>query len=134
LSRQADLDFLEAHDDLVRVQDTHNANDDNETTARKDGDIDNAEQHVQDLENKRHNMRVAWVTARHVQRVRAVDTIPPPPFPDDSFFEEKDDCGFPAFNWGKWIAYVRSRLLNQDTWIIQDRNFYTGLTNLRRNI
>jgi len=109
LSQQADLDFLEAHDDLMRAQDTHDANDDNKTAARKDGDIDDAEHHIQDLENKRHNMRVAWVTAQHVQRVRVVDAIPPPPFPDDSFFEEKDDCGFPAFNWGKWIAYVCSR-------------------------
>ena len=114
LSRQVDLDFLEAHDDLVRVQDTQNSNDDEATTARKDGDVDDCEQHVQALEDKRHNMRVAWITARHVQRVKVVDTIPPP-FPDDSFFEEKDDCGFPAFDWGKWIAYVSSR---SSKWII----------------
>jgi hypothetical protein len=51
-------------------------------------------------------MRVAWVTARHVQRVRVVDAIPPPPFPDDTFSEDVDDCGFTEFKWGKWIAYV----------------------------
>jgi hypothetical protein len=106
LSRQADLDFLEAHDDLVRAKDTQDGDDDDETAAKKDGDIEDRTQHIQALEDKRHNMRVAWLTARHVQRVRVVDTIPPPPFPDESFFMEKDDCGFPAFNWGKWIAYV----------------------------
>ncbi|TVY39143.1 hypothetical protein LOCC1_G007326 [Lachnellula occidentalis] len=104
LSRQADLDFLEAHDNLARAQNTQNSNFDEAGTAQRDEDIDDCEEHVRALENKRHDMRVAWITARHVQRVRVVDSIPPP-FPDDSFFEYQDDCGFPAFDWGKWIAY-----------------------------
>jgi hypothetical protein len=55
-------------------------------------------------------MRVAWVTARHVQRVRVVDVMNPPRFPDDSFFFEEDDCGFKQFNWVKWLAYVSLRI------------------------
>ncbi len=55
-------------------------------------------------------MRVAWVTARHVQRVRVVGAILPPPFPDDSFFDGVDDCGFTEFKWGKWIAYVNTSI------------------------
>ena len=42
-------------------------------------------------------MRVAWVTARHVQRVRAVHTISAPSFPEESFFEKQDDCGYSEF-------------------------------------
>jgi len=116
LSRQADFDFLEAHDDLLRVKDTQDGDNDEEMTARKDGDIENRTQRIQALEDKRHNMRVAWVTARHVQRVRVVETTPPSPFPDESFFVEEDDCGFPAFNWGKWLAYVSSTTLPNDTY------------------
>lgn len=123
LSRQADLDFLEAHDDLERAQGTQDMNDDEETAARKDEDIGDRAKRIQDLENKRHNMRVAWVTGRHVQRVRVVDAVAPPPFPDDSFFIEEDDCGFPAFNWEKWIGYVRpGPLRRRDALLIWHRN------------
>jgi hypothetical protein len=108
LSRKADLDFLDAHEDLERERESRNGNDDDETAAKKKKGIGQCEDRLEDLERTRQNMRVAWVTARHVQRVRVVDAIPPPPFPEDSFFEQEDDCGFMEFNWGKWIAYVRS--------------------------
>ncbi|TVY55057.1 hypothetical protein LCER1_G007475 [Lachnellula cervina] len=104
LSRQADMDFLQAHDDLAQAQDTQSSNVGEAGSAQRNEDVDDCEEHVQALENKRHNMRVAWITSRHVQRARVVDPLPPP-FPDDSFFEEKDDSGFSAFNWGKWIIY-----------------------------
>ncbi|KAE8441809.1 hypothetical protein EG329_004262 [Mollisiaceae sp. DMI_Dod_QoI] len=105
LSRKADLDFLEAHDNLTRAEGTRSGSDDEETAARKEEGIDQCEEHIEQMERSRQNMRVAWVTTRHVQRVRAVDVLPPPPFPEDSFFEHHDDCGFPEFNWVKWIAY-----------------------------
>lgn len=103
LSRKADLDFLEAHDDLVRAEDSRGEEDGEEHGKRSD--INQCEEHFEELEKRRQSMRVAWMTARHVQRVRVVDPIAPP-FPDDSFFEQQDDCGFTEFNWGKWIAYV----------------------------
>jgi hypothetical protein len=105
LSRKADLDFLEAHDDLERAEGSRNGTKDQEEAVRKDGDIDQCEEHIAELERARLNMRVAWMTSRHVQRVRAVDAVPPP-FPEDSFFQQQDDCGFMEFNWGKWFAYV----------------------------
>lgn len=101
LSRQADLDFLNAHDDLERAQDQYPG----EKTPGQSADIEELQQHIDDIETKRKSMRVAWITSRHVQRVRAVDPEPPL-FPDDSYFEELDDCGYPSFNWAKWIAYV----------------------------
>ena len=107
MSRKADLEFLEAHDDLRRVENKHSESDDEETVIRRQGNIDQGQERVKGLEKRRQNMKVAWVTARHVLRVRVVDTTPTP-FPDDNFFEEKDDCGFTGFKWGKWIAYVSS--------------------------
>lgn len=106
LSRKADLDFLEAHDDLERAEGARGWINDKEEAARNDGNIGQCEEHIAEMERGRQNMRVAWVTARHVQRVRVVDAVRPPPFPDESFFEQQDDCGFTEFNWGKWIAHV----------------------------
>lgn len=107
LSRKADLEFLEAHDNLERAEERRrDGTDDEDNAARRKASVDGCEERVESLERARQNMRVAWITARHVQRVRVVDSIPPAPFPDDSFFEQEDDCGFLEFNWGKWIAYV----------------------------
>jgi hypothetical protein len=114
LSRKADLDFLEAHDDLQRAEGSRSRIDDEEEAAQKDGNIGQCEEHIAELERWRQNMRVAWVTARHVQRVRVVDAVPPLPFPDETFFEQQDDCGFTEFNWGKWIAYVSAQKVVRD--------------------
>jgi hypothetical protein len=104
LSRKADLEFLEAHDALRRAQIADDGDD--AGVERRKRDVNDREDHVAEIERRRQSMMVAWVTARHVQRVRVVDAIPPPPFPEDSFFEKQDDCGYTEFQWGKWIAYV----------------------------
>ncbi|KAH7400410.1 hypothetical protein BKA64DRAFT_481465 [Cadophora sp. MPI-SDFR-AT-0126] len=102
LSRKADLDFLQAHEDLEEAigDDESNGKDGDLSNDRIDGCTD----HIQEMERKRQGIRVAWVTTRHVYRVRAVDANPPP-FPDDEFFIVNDDCGYPEFQLGKWIAY-----------------------------
>lgn len=105
LSRKADLDFLEAHDDLMRVKDSEGDEDKSEKS-EKEGHIIDCNVQLENMERTREEMRVAWMTTRHVRRVRAAHLIPPPPFPDESFFEKEDDCGFKEFQWGKWIAYV----------------------------
>ncbi|ESZ90497.1 hypothetical protein SBOR_9127 [Sclerotinia borealis F-4128] len=102
LSNQANLDFLEAHDDLQQARDAQNTS--KITTQENQDNIDHCEEKVQAIERKREEMRVAWVTDRHVQRVRAVDKVPPP-FPPDRYFETQDDHGFTEFNWAKWIGY-----------------------------
>jgi hypothetical protein len=105
LSRKADLEFLQAHDDLIRAEGSRSGSDDEAAAARKADNIDECEETISEMERRRKNMRVAWVTGRHVQRVRAVDAVPPP-FPNESFFYEQDDCGYPEFKCGRWIAYV----------------------------
>jgi hypothetical protein len=109
LSRKADLDFLDAKHDLDRVEGSRNETEDEDEAAQKKENIDRFEEHVEELDRARLNMRVAWVTSRHVQRVRVVHAVPPPPFPDDAFFEREDDYGFTEFNWGKWVAYVSTQ-------------------------
>jgi hypothetical protein len=106
LSHKADLDFLEAHDDLERAEGSRSEIEEEDEAVEKARRIDQYEERLAETERGRLNMRVAWMTARHVQRVRRVDAVPPPSFPDDSFFEQRADCGFIEFNWGKWIGYV----------------------------
>jgi hypothetical protein len=110
LSRKANLDFLEAHDDWERAEGTRSGIDDEEEAAQKARDIHQHEERIAETERGRLNTRVALMTARHVQRVRVIDLVPPPPFPGDNFFEQQDDCRFTEFNWGKWMAYVSLEL------------------------
>lgn len=57
------------------------------------------------MEEQRLTLRVAWHTSRHMDQVKVVRSDPGK-FPDEAFFEEKDDCGETEFKWGRWIAYV----------------------------
>jgi len=110
LSRKADLDFLDAHDDLQKAECSRSETEDEDEAAQRNENIGRREEHIEELDRARLNMRVAWVTSRHVQRVRVVDAVPPPTLPDDAFFEEQDNCEFTDFNWGKWVAYVSTSL------------------------
>jgi hypothetical protein len=53
LSRQADLEFLEAHDELVRAADSRSSSDNEEDVARKIGNIDQCEETIAQLEKRR---------------------------------------------------------------------------------
>lgn len=105
LSNQANFDFLEAHDDLQHARNAQCASDDEDEIEDNLNNIDYFEKRVDRLQRDREEMRVAWVTSRHVHRIRAVDKTPPP-FPPIQHFEKKDDHGFTEFKWGEWIGYV----------------------------
>ncbi|KAG4027988.1 hypothetical protein MFRU_025g00540 [Monilinia fructicola] len=104
LSNQADLDFLEAHDNLNQAKDAQNTSDDEDAMEDNLNNINHYEKKFHTIERSREEMRVAWVTGRHVHRVRVVDKIPPP-FPSDEYFERPNDQGSTEFKWGKWIGY-----------------------------
>ncbi|ATZ48696.1 hypothetical protein BCIN_03g08810 [Botrytis cinerea B05.10] len=104
LSNQANFDFLEAHDDLQQAKDAQHAGDDEDANEDNINNIDYFEKRVDKIQRNREEMRVAWVTDRHVHRIRAVEKIPPP-FPPVQHFERKDDHGFTEFKWGEWIGY-----------------------------
>ena len=84
LSRRADLEFLKP----MRSWGANSSSDDEKNVAKKIGNIDQCEETIAQLEKRGQSTRVAWVTARHMQKVRVVDAIPPLPFPDDSFLRE----------------------------------------------
>lgn len=106
VSRKADLDFLEAHDEMERAR-ARLGQEDPEAALQDKENIQRCAQRIQEMEDSRMKTKVAWVTSRHIHRARVVDTRPPP-FPKDDFFEEEDEFGFKKFNWAKWIAYVCS--------------------------
>lgn len=71
LSQEADLDFLNAHDELDRAYSSRSSRqgisdrgEDLLTTDRRGK--------VQEMEAHRESLRVAWITSRHVSRVRVV--------------------------------------------------------------
>ncbi len=96
ISQQSDLGFLQSQCDL--------------NLANKDRLPDAATQDYMEttakLEQHRESMRVAWVTSRHVQRVRVV-----PKglfgFPHSSEFKEYDEAGnVVKFHWINWVGNV----------------------------
>ena len=108
LSRKADLDFLEAHDALNLAKGAHDGDGDvhGDDVEKRTRNINHCEDCIEETDTRRQSMMVAWVTTRHVERVRAIDALQAPPFPDESFFEKVDDYGYAEFQWGKWLGYV----------------------------
>ncbi|KAI9884989.1 MAG: hypothetical protein M1823_003226 [Watsoniomyces obsoletus] len=94
ISQRSDLAFLQSQCDL-NVADTDGfpgaaTQDYMETTAK--------------LERHRESMRVAWVTSRHVQRVRVVPKGLLD-FPESSRFKEYDETGdMVIFHWVNWVG------------------------------
>jgi hypothetical protein len=58
LSRKADLEFLDACDNLVRAEGSKDSDDNAKEAAKKHVDIGQCEKHVDELERKRQSMRV----------------------------------------------------------------------------
>lgn len=105
IPRDADLDFLEAHENLKQAKISQEASDNGSSAIGRSNNVDSCHDKVQQLDMWRQSMRVAWITSRHVQRVRVVDRQPRI-FPDQSYFEEKDEHDNKTFKWGRWIAQV----------------------------
>lgn len=105
ISREADLRFLDVANDLDRAESSRCESDGDELAARKDERIDDLNEKINGIEEKRLSLRVAWQSSRHMQRVKVVRREQGK-FPEDSFFEEKDDCGQTVFRWDKYIGYV----------------------------
>ena len=71
----------------MRAEGSRSGSDDEAAATRNADNIDECEETIAEME-RRKNMRVAWVTGRHVQRVRVVDTVPTS-FPDKVSFTSK---------------------------------------------
>ena len=105
LSQRADLEFLEAHDNLSRAESSMSSrigtSDDGQDTW-----TDDCRDRVKELEAHRASLLVAWTTSRHIARIRVVPKRHIQ-FPENQDFIEKDSEGnFKRYQWERWLGYV----------------------------
>lgn len=103
LSRKADLDFLDAHDNLNHAESTRSSrqakSDDERDVISKD-----LQGKIEEMEAHRQSLRAAWTTTRHVSRVRVVPKRNID-FSSNEIFISMDN-NRKHFDWLKWLGYV----------------------------
>ena len=115
LSPEADVQLLDAHEEMVRIQSSR-------TTSSAEGSPDlesergRLEKKVHNLESDREKARVAWITSRHVFRVRAVPKHPFD-FPLQSDYYDRNEAGSRGrFRYERYIGAVRLSSLKFASW------------------
>ena len=106
LSQKADLQYLEAHDNLTRAVSSSPSS---HATSDEDQDaiVGSHQNKVREIEAHRESLRAAWTTSRHVRRVRVVPKRHLN-VPEHDFFVEKDANGqYVRYRWLEWLGYVR---------------------------
>ena len=105
LSQKADLEFLQAHDNLKWFE---------SSSPSRHGDSDDGfesvvgkhKHKIREMEEHRESLQVTWTTSRHVRRVRVVPKHHIN-FPEDSFFVKRNKNGTVIrYDWLKWLGYV----------------------------
>lgn len=114
LSKDADLKFLEAYDDLHNADGARDHGNRGEGPEKGQKSVGDCEGNLKRLEAARESMRVAWLTTRHVQRVRVIEMTPPPPL-NNAAFEKLDEYGYKEFQWGNWLTYNLLRISHSYT-------------------
>lgn len=102
LSQQNDMDYLQAHEALLRAQSSNGDPD-------EEDDIEEKQAEVDAVESARESRKVAWLTSRHVQRVRVVpkrDVLPPSA---EDYYYRKPGASKDSFDWS---AYLQARNRN----------------------
>lgn len=106
LSQKANLDFLQAHDDLKQAESTSSSKQATSDEEQDDSIVSQRDK-LKEMEEHRESLRVAWVTSRHVRRVRVVPKRHIN-FPEDESFIERDEREqVIRYDWLKWLGYVR---------------------------
>ena len=103
LSQKADIDFLQAHDNLKRAESTSSSQ---QGTCDEEQDplIGGHHAKLREMEEHRESLRASWTTNRHIMRVVPKRHIS---FPDNEYFVERDERGvFLRYNWLRWLGYV----------------------------
>ena len=106
LSQKANLDFLQAHDDLKQAESTGSSK---QVTSdeEQDDSVVGQRDRLKEMEEHRESLRVAWITSRHVRRVRVVPKRHIN-FPNDDYFIERDEREqVIRYDWLTWLGYVR---------------------------
>ena len=105
LSKEANLDFLQAHDNLKQAESTNSSKQVTSDEEQKDLVVSQRDK-VKEMEEHRESLRVAWITSRHVRRVRVVPKRHIN-LPKDEYFVERDERGqVICYDWLKWLGYV----------------------------
>ena len=105
LSQKANLEFLQAHDDLKQAESIGSSR---QVTSDDEEDdyIDKQQDKVREMEAHRESLRVAWTTSRHVRRVRVVPKRHVN-VPENEYFVERNEGGeLVRYDWLKWLGYV----------------------------
>lgn len=106
LSKDADLEYLEAHEDLRRAEDRHDsASAEADINEEHDRLIENQRGKIEEMEKYRETMQVVWTTSRHVHRVRVVPKGQIA-FPSTDQFALWDSNEHVApFEWLRWFGH-----------------------------
>ena len=105
LSRKADLEFLQAHDNLKQAESSGSSK---QVTSDEEQDplVSSQRDKIKEMEAHRESLRAAWTTSRHVRRVRVVPKRHIK-FPENESFVERDEHGnFVRYDWLTWLGYV----------------------------
>lgn len=104
LSKNADLDYLRAHDNLKSAESTSSSR--GETSDEDNGaTVGHHKDKLREIEAQRESLRAAWTTSRHVRRVRVVPKRQIN-LPQDDFFVQRDANGhYVRYDWLKWLGY-----------------------------
>lgn len=119
LSKDADRDLWDAHKALDRAWELTISDSDPD----ENGDVQDSQKVVDDLEARREMKAVAWTTGRFCHRVRVMARAEVS-FPKRSEFQEFDEHGnVERFQWEKWLGHLMlyitqdkdSRCINEST-------------------
>ncbi|KAL8921570.1 MAG: hypothetical protein Q9172_003969 [Xanthocarpia lactea] len=104
ISKNMDIEFLEAHDNLSQAQST--ASSDQKTSGDDSESLEgDCREKVEQLEAQRESLKAAYTLRRHVQRVRVVPKRHID-IPDEEYFVERNERGdYAGYAWLKWIGY-----------------------------
>lgn len=108
ISQKADLELLEAHDNLHHAESIRSPR---QTAFGSEGDDGTSgyRERIKEIQNHRESLRVAWTTRKHVRRVRVVPKQHIA-FPDNDHFIRKD-MEEEHFDWLSWLGWVQLKIL-----------------------
>ena len=114
LSKKADQEYLEAHDNLRRAESTSSSKQ-GTSDEEQESILGDHRERIREIEAHRESLRAAWTTSRHVRRVRVVPKRHIN-FPNNDFFLEDDGHGESRrFDWLTWLGYVCIIYMNVTT-------------------
>ena len=104
LSKKADQEYLEAHDNLKREESTSSSKH-GTSEEEQDAMVGSQKERIRQMESHRESLQAAWTTRRHVRRVRVVPKRHID-FPENVYFAERDGTGrLVRYDWLKWLGY-----------------------------